>query len=79
MKRLSFEEWRRTVKGFLFCRKGFHANDTYIDHLEKKNEILMDALEYINEAAPCMHEYNTLELKMVIKAREALEKIKEMG
>jgi len=47
-----------------------------VKKLQEQNKVLSEAVEYINDIAPDMYKYNEIELKMVMKAREALEKNK---
>ena len=58
------------TEAIALSKKCFHANDEYIDHLEKQNEILMQAIDQINER---------YDLHVSSIVDEALEKIKGMG
>ena len=73
MERKTFEEWYgdSTVDPIsATARVAYRANDEYINHLEKQNEILMEAMEYIDKRYDLYH-------CDVIK--QALEEIKEMN
>lgn len=50
-----------------------------IKSLEKDKALAIEALEYVNNTAPPMYKYNEVELRMVLKAREALAALKEKG
>jgi len=44
-----------------------------VDVLFVENVKFKEALNFINDIAPAMYEYNDIELKMVLKARAALK------
>ena len=44
--------------------------------LGSKNKKLIKALEFINNTAPAMYEYNEVELRMVLMARRAIKENK---
>ena len=47
------------------------------DKLFIDNLIMREALEFINDTAPPMYEYNDVEMRMVLRARKALKELDE--
>lgn len=77
MKKLTFMQALDKLKhnnGKVRDVRLFHANKEYISHLEKKNEILMEAINSISKNSCCD---KCQEVRLV--ALSALEKIEEIG
>ena len=61
---------------FCYSERAIARIKVKVDRLEEENRALIEVLEFVNSTAPEMYKYNEVELRMVLKARQALEKIK---